>query len=92
MKYLILSTFEVDGHSSADCVIVEGKEDMQKFVKQLRWDEIDEYYYEIQGEVQERDGSTVLYGDYECGQWSIKIVPFKTYKQILNKELYTRTG
>lgn len=92
MKYLIVSTFEIDGHSSADCIIVDNKDLKDRWIESLRWDSVEEKMNPITHEATDDDGRTTLYGESDMGNWSITIIPFKTYKEILNKEVYTRTG
>lgn len=92
MKYLILSTFELDGHSSADVCICEGATNRSKYLQSLLYNEDAKTLYPTRHHTKEDDGTEYMYGDWECGQWSIMIKPFKTYTEIKNKEFFTRTG
>ena len=91
MKYLITSTFEVDGHSSAMSIICSDFTTRCRYLNELLKEEGDKMY-PTSGVTQEDDGSETWYGHWECGEWSVNILPFKTSKEITNKERYTRTG
>ena len=93
MKYLIVSTFEIDGHSSASACICTGPEQKKRYLKSLLWDEeTNKMYPTDYMSAKEEDGSEVWYGHWDCGQWSVRIIPFKAYKDIAAKEYYTQTG
>jgi hypothetical protein len=38
------------------------------------------------------NGDIVHYGTWDAGEFSITIRAFKTFKEIINKEMFTRTG
>ena len=45
----------------------------------------------ITNRVKEENGYT-CYGEWECGEFSFTARKFKTYTEMLGKELFTRTG
>lgn len=92
MKYYIVSTFEMDGHSSALSIICDGAAAKQKYLQEILYNEDTKQYYPTSHKVENEDGSTTIYGEWDCGEWSINIIPFKTFKEICNKERFTRTG
>lgn len=91
MKYYITSTFEMDGHSSAMSIICENRATKQAYLREILQDG-EGNFYPTSGTHTEEDGSDTIYGTWECGEWSVNILPFKTFKEITNKERYTRTG
>lgn len=91
MKYYITSTFEMDGHSSAMSIICENRATKQAYLREILQDG-EGNFYPTSGTRIEEDGSDTMYGTWECGEWSVNILPFKTFKEITNKERYTRTG
>ena len=92
MKYLIVASFEMDGHSSAEVMICENATSRTSYLHALLHNEETDSYYPTKHKVEEEDGSTTMYGEWECGEWTINILPFKTYKEILHKERFVRTG
>lgn len=92
MKYYIVSTFEIDGHSSSTSIICDGSTAKQQYLHEILYNPDTKEYYPTQFSRKEDDGSTTIYGSWECGNWSVNIFPFKTYKEITNKERFTRTG
>lgn len=92
MKYYIISTFEMDGHSSATSMICSNSIAKAQYLKALLYDEETNKYYPTRSTYKEEDGSETIYGDWDCGEWSINILPFKNYKDICNKERFGRTG
>jgi hypothetical protein len=92
MKYYITTTFEMDGHSSAMSIICDSGAAKQKYLQEVLYDPEGQKYYPTSTTNQEEDGSTTMYGTWDCGEWSINILPFKTFKEICNKERFTRTG
>jgi len=92
MKYYITATFEMDGHSSAMSMICDSATSRKQYLSTLLYDEENKTYYKTSHTVKEDDGSETWYGEWECGEWSINICPFKNYKDICNKERFARTG
>lgn len=92
MKYYIVATFEMDGHSSAMSMLCDGAAAKKQYLKTLLYDEENKCYYPTSHTVKEDDGSEVWYGEWDCGEWSIRIYPFKTFKEMCNKEIFCRTG
>jgi hypothetical protein len=92
MKYLITATFEMDGHSSAEVMICDGIESRKSYLHALLYNEENKEYYPTSNSIEEEDGSTTMYGHWECGEWAINILPFKAYKDIVHKERFVRTG
>lgn len=92
MKYFITASFEMDGHSAAMCMICNSAEAKKQYLDALLYDEEMERYYPTSFTNKEDNGSETWYGEWPCGQWSINILPFKTFKEICNKEMYSRTG
>ena len=90
MKYLIVSTFEMDGHSSAAAMICSDAIHKRKYLQELLSRE-DGSLYPTHNKVENGD-EEIWYGEWECGQWSISITPFKTFTSICNKERFTQTG
>lgn len=91
MKYLIVTTFEIDGHSSSTAIICDSLNTRTRYLKEVLSKE-DGGFYPTTNVMKEEDGSETMYGTWDCGQWSINILPFKTFKEITNKERYTQTG
>lgn len=91
MKYYITSTFEMDGHSTAMSIICENRATKQAYLREILQDG-EGNFYPTSGTHTEEDGSDTMYGTWECGEWSVNILPFKTFKGITNKERYTCTG
>lgn len=91
MKYYITSTFEMDGHSTAMSIICENRATKQAYLREILQDG-EGNFYPTSGTHTEEDGSDTMYGTWECGEWSVNILPFKTFKEITNKERYTCTG
>lgn len=91
MKYYITSTFEMDGHSSAMSIICENRATKQAYLREILQDG-EGNFYPTSGTHAEEDGSDTMYGTWDCGEWSVNILPFKTFKEITNKERYTCTG
>lgn len=91
MKYYITSTFEMDGHSTAMSIICENRATKQAYLREILQDG-EGNFYPTSGTHTEEDGSDTMYGTWGCGEWSVNILPFKTFKEITNKERYTCTG
>lgn len=91
MKYYIIATFEMDGHSSATSMLCNSAQAKQVYLKSLLYDEDNGVYYPTRNRIKE-DNHEIWYGDWPCGEWSIMIIPFKTFKELCNKEWFTRTG
>ena len=91
MKYYITSTFEMDGHASAMSIICENRATKQAYLQEILQDG-EGNFYPTSSTHTEEDGSDTMYGTWDCGEWSINIKPFKTFKEICNKERFTRTG
>lgn len=91
MKYYIVSTFEMDGHSSGFTMICSSLAAKSQYLKDILTD-LDGKLYPTDSVHEEEDGSTTMYGHWDCGEWSINILPFKTYKSIENKERACQTG
>lgn len=91
MKYYIIATFEMDGHSSAMSMLCDSAAAKQGYLKSLLYDKELNTWYPTSYKTQE-DGAEIWYGEWDCGEWSIKIIPFKTFKELCNKEYFTRTG
>lgn len=92
MKYLIISSFEIDGHASGSVMLCDSAAAKQQYLHVLLYNEDEQQYYPTKLTSKEDDGSTTIYGDWDCGQWSINILPFKTFKEITNRERYAQTG
>ncbi len=92
MKYYITATFEMDGHSSAMSIICDSAATKQRYLQEILYNEEAERFYPTTSKHEEQDGSTTMYGEWDCGEWSINILPFKTFKEICNKERFSRTG
>lgn len=93
MKYLVLSTFEIDGHSSATSCICTSSTQLKQYLTSLLWDEDKKAPYPIDYQRKnEEDDSKEMWGHWDCGQWCVKTIPFKTYKEITAKEYYCQTG
>ena len=92
MRYYIVATFEMDGHSSAMSMICDTAAAKQKYLKALLYDEDNNGWYPTHNKVTEEDGSETWYGEWACGEWAINILPFKTFKEICHKERFARTG
>lgn len=92
MKYLIVATFEMDGHSSSEVMICDSINSRKSYLHALLYNEESKMYYPTKHSVEEDDGSTTMYGEWDCGEWAINIFPFKAYKDIVHKERFVRTG
>lgn len=92
MKYYIVSSFEMDGHSSGASIICANADSKQQYLKSLLYNEDTHTFYPTKSTYKNEDGSTSMYGEWECGEWSINILPFKTFKEITNVERFTQTG
>lgn len=92
MKYYITTTFEVDGHSSGMSIICDSSAAKQQYLQNVLYNPDTQQYYPTSHTVKEEDGSTTMYGTWDCGEWSMNILPFKTFKEICNRERFTRTG
>ena len=91
MKYYITASFEMDGHSSAMSIICENRATKQAYLREILQDG-EGNFYPTSGTHTEEDGSDTMYGTWDGGEWSINIKPFKAFKEICNKERFTRTG
>lgn len=92
MKYLVLSTFEIDGHSSSTVCICTSPAQLKQYLTSLLLDEETHSLYPTDYEKKNEDGSKEMWGRWECGQWCVKTIPFKAYKDISAKEYYCQTG
>ena len=92
MKYLVLSTFEIDGHSSASVMLCANNNAKEQYLKSLLYDEDEKTFYPTHNKYTNDEGATIMYGEWPCGEWNISILPFKTFKEITNRERYTQTG
>lgn len=91
MKYAVLSSFEMDGHSSAEMRICESKIVRDNYIKALLINEDGEsYHLTHQGE--DKNGVKYMYGEWECGEFVIAVKAYKTYKELANDTLFCRTG
>lgn len=79
---------ELGGHSGASVFISQNEAEMKTILNELLTSEGEEIY---ELEHHNKEHNTCYYrGDY--GLMSIKIVPFKNYKDITTREFFTRTG
>lgn len=92
MKYYIVTTFEMDGHSSAMSIICDSAAARSAYLKSILYDDEAGKYYPTSSKHTNDDGSETWYGEWDCGEWSVHIYPFKAFKDICNKEFFTRTG
>lgn len=91
MKYAVLSSFEVDGHSSAEMRICANKRIRDAYIKSLLLnDEGEQYHLTHQGE--DENNVKYMYGNWDCGEFVIAVKAYKTYKELADDMLFCRTG
>lgn len=91
MKYYITSSFEIDGHSSSMSIICDTVNTKSKYLKEILTKYDGAGFYPTEDITIEDNGSKTMRGRWECGLWSINILPFKSFRDIINKENYVRT-
>lgn len=91
MKYAVLSSFEMDGHSSAEMKICENKAARDEYIKSLLMDG-EGNNYQLTSQSEDEHGMKYLYGEWECGSFVIAVKGYKTYKELSNDTLFCRTG
>jgi len=91
MKYLVSMAWELDGHAGASAVILPTLGAVDHFIAESLKDEEGNAMGKITNRVKEENGYT-CYGEWECGEFSFTVCKFKTYTEMLGKELFTRTG
>lgn len=91
MKRLVLISEELDGHSGATAVIVTSQKEYDLLLKQTLYRD-NEIIYTFDGEDKKSEKETIFYYTGEMGYLSLSITCFNTYKEIENREFFTRTG
>lgn len=91
MKRLIMASIETDGHSGSCMFITTTEKQYQEAIRSLLYYE-DELIYNFKFENKVDDTLIEQIYDGDMGEMSIMVKTFNAYKEIENKEFYTRTG
>ena len=95
MKYSVVWAWEMDGHAGASGMVCNSAMAVQKYIKQVLLEDSDDPNKPLGKITSKRDlddGGSEYFGEWECGEFSITVHPFKTFTNMCNKELFTRTG
>lgn len=91
MKYLVTWAWEMDGHAGAAAIVLP----TIKAVKQY----MDECLIDSEGQSMGKFTSSRLlddgyeyFGEWDCGEFSVRIRKFKNYSDMVGKEIFARTG
>lgn len=90
MKKIILASIETDGHSGSSFFITNNEEEYKNAIRSLLYYE-DQLIYNFKYE-NRKDNVLEQFYDGDLGEMAIYVYSFKAYKEIENKEFYTRTG
>ncbi len=91
MKRLIIASIETDGHSGSSVFLTTTEKQYQEAIRSLLYYE-DELVYNFKFENKVDDTLIEQIYDGDMGEMSITVKTFNAYKEIENKEFYTRTG
>lgn len=91
MKYLVAMAWELDGHAGSSAIVLPTLDLIDRYIAESLKDEDGKPMGKITNRIKEENGYT-CYGEWECGQFSVMVRKFKTYSDMLGKELFTRTG
>lgn len=91
MKYLVCWAWEMDGHAGASAMVCSSLKAAEQYIKMSLLDDQQEPMGHITNKTTTEDGYE-YYGSWECGDFSISIKKYKTYTDMTNKEIFTRTG
>lgn len=91
MKRLIIASIETDGHSGSSVFLTTTEKQYQEAIRSLLYYE-DELVYNFKFENKVDDTLIEQIYDGDMGEMSIAVKTFNAYKEIENKEFYTRTG
>ena len=91
MKRLIIASIETDGHSGSSVFLTTTEKQYQEAIRSLLYYE-DELVYNFKFENKVDDTLIEQIYDGDMGEMSITVKTFGPYKEIENKEFYTRTG
>lgn len=91
MKYLVTWAWEMDGHAGASAIVLPTIKAVQDYMKQCLTDEEGN---EMGHTAHSRllDDGYEYYGEWDCGQFSIRIRKFKNFTDMVGKEIFARTG
>lgn len=88
MKYLILATFENEGHPMSKLKLCDGLQEKKDFLEQIIWDEEHNKYYPNSSRREDENGE-VWEGECPTGKWAVRIKRFTANQQIMSKNIDT---
>ena len=91
MKRLILASIETEGHSGTSCFIETNNQTYNDIIHDLIFYEEEQIYHFVR-ENKIDDNTIEQYYDGDLGEMVILVRSFGSYKEVENKEFYTRTG
>ena len=91
MKRLIIASIETDGHSGTSVFLTTTDAAYKEAIRSLLYYE-DELIYHFSHENKIQDNIIEQWYEGDLGEMSIMVKTFNTFKEIENREFYTRTG
>lgn len=90
MKKIIIISMELDSHAGSSVFVVQDKKAYDSVIRSFT--QIEGAPYELIHEREIDEDTKEMFYDGELGKMSILVKTFSAYKDIINKELFTRTG
>lgn len=88
MKYLILATFENEGHPRSVLQLCDGLQQKKDFLESIIWDEARNKYYPTTVRREDEHGE-IWQGESPKGKWAVRIKRFTANQQIMSKNIDT---
>lgn len=88
MKYLILATFENEGHPMSKLKLCDGLQEKKDFLEQIIWDKEHNKYFPNSSRREDENGE-VWEGECPTGKWAVRIKRFTANQQIMSKNIDT---
>lgn len=91
MKYLVTWAWEMDGHAGASAIVLPTTKAVKEYIDRCLLDDDGGFMGHTTSSRLLDDGYE-YYGEWDCGEFSIRIRKFKNFTDMMGKEVFARTG